>query len=258
MKRNTSRMLRRALFLLLLMLVVANGPPALATGPGNAKTSIDGYVMTFSDELTEGVAWKPLEETPQIDAVFSISPRDGVEVPLFTMTLQEEQGDHVLILTDETGTSVPVSFTLADRPAGLTDEEKWAFTWAQADAYLLMETLTLIGTPGSATGPISVETEQYEITLDTRWQDAVRIVQEADGSVSFLAVIGGKSFRVFRLVYDDSGGQYVITRMDEDGSRVNISFYIEAAPPGLDDQARKTFYSVQSLVNEAAENLTLR
>ena len=36
MKRNASRALRRAVFLLLLMPAAALGPPAMATGPGRA------------------------------------------------------------------------------------------------------------------------------------------------------------------------------------------------------------------------------
>lgn len=252
MSRVVARMLSMAL--LVLMLAAAGGG-AQAEGQGTVL-SIDGYRLIFYGTITEGVSWEAVKDTPQPDAVFYIPLREGADMELFTMTLQQEQGDYTMTLTAPDGSPVPVSFALADRPPGLTDDEKWVFAWAQADVFVLMETMTLTAVDDNE--PFRVVTDAYELTYDQRWKSSIRVIPEKDGSLSFRVVIGGVRYPLFRLVYDDSAGDFVITCTNERGTRASLSFYIADVPQELDDFGRDAFKRAKTLINEVAANINLR
>lgn len=255
------RMLSRMLGIpcLVLLLLAAAGCGAGAEETGN-WVSIDEYRLYFDGETSAGLQWRTAEDTPQPDAVFYIPLREGVEVPVFTMTLMEDQGDYATVLTDPQGNPVPVSFVLAERPSGLTEDERWNFAWAQVDVYVLMETLVLkdVENLQARTSPMRVVTDGYELVYDARWRNQIRVVPGEDGDVDFLVVINGKCYRLFTVVYDNSAGDMVVSRMDPRGIRKNVSFYMAAAPQELSAQERKAFYSAQGLVDEVAGSILLR
>ena len=257
MIRRVLRLLGTAAFVLTLL--------AAAGGIAKAEAqtewlSINEYRLYFSGEITDGIYWKAVEDTPQLDAVFYLQLREVIEVPLFTVTLHQEQGDYAITLTGPDGVPVPVSFEMADRPPGLTDEEKWTFSWAQADVYLLMETLVLaeVGDAQGAEASFGIVTDAYELTYSARWKDQIQVAPDEDGNVTFLVTIGSRQYPLFSLVYDNSGGDYVITLSNARGTRVNLSFYMAGVPESLDAQERRTFSRAQEAVNEIAKTIVLR
>lgn len=253
MSRLAAKVLMPPLLAFLILFALAGGAGAQAE-----NISIDGYELTYSGDMTEGVGWNPLEDTPEADAVFFIRPGNGTELTLFTMTLEDDQGDYVVILTAPEGDTVPVSFEMAEKPPGLTDDEKWAFTWAQADVYVLIQTLALTAVPADVQeDPFRLVTDAYELSYGARWRGQVSVVPERDGSVTFLAVVGKRCLPMFTLVYGD-GGDYAFVVTGEGGRCAVLSFYISSAPPGLDDTERKIFCAAQSLLNEVADSIVLR
>ncbi len=256
MRQRLSRMLGAWLALLLL---ASAGGGARAEEAG-FRLQINEYQLYFAGEVSAGVSWSTLEDTPQPDMVFYLQLREDILKPIFTMTLMQEQGDYAMTLTAPDGTPVPVSFVMAERPPGLTEDEKYAFIWAQADVYVLMETLMIeqIGASPGTEEPFRIETAAFEATCSPRWKSLLYTVYEEDGSIRFLTGIGDRQYLLFTLVYNSSDGDYVITRKTPAGDSVNISFHMAAAPQELTGEERQTFYQAQAAVNEVAANLILK
>ena len=256
MRRSLSRMLGAWLALVLL---ASAGGGARAEEAG-FRLQINEYQLYFAGEISAGVSWSTAEDTPQPDMVFYLQLREDILKPIFTMTLMQEQGDYAVTLTAPDGTPVPVSFDMAERPPGLTEDEKWAFSWAQADVYVLMETLVIeqIGVSPEMEESLRIETDAFEVTCSPHWKNTLCIVQEEDGSIRFLTGIGGEQYLLFTLVYNSSDGDYVITRKTPAGDSVNISFHMAAAPQELAGEERQAFHQAQAAVNEVAANIILK
>lgn len=69
------------------------------------ELSMEGYELAY-ENLSETVLTHEVpEDTPENDLVFSVLLREADQwtVPVFTMMLDEEDGDYAAVLTDETG-----------------------------------------------------------------------------------------------------------------------------------------------------------
>lgn len=255
-----------AALLALVMLMLAMGGMAMGEegAAGEAETiplSVNGYDLTFQGPLTEGVIWQEIPETEEADIRFCMPVRGEVNVPLFTMTVLQQSGDYAVTLKSPKGREVPVAFTMAERPAGLTDDEKWEFTWAQADVYTLIKTLQLIALPeeeAEEAEPFRVVTDQYELTFDARWITKVCIYPEGYDVLVFAAVIDGKTYPVFNLRYGADDGNFLIVLRGDDGKAVDVSFDMLSAPTELSAEQRMRFYEVQGIINEINSTLALR
>ena len=233
---------------------------------GEAETillNVQGYEFTFQGPLTEGVIWQEIPETEEVDIRFCMPVRGVVNVPLFTMTVQQTDGDYAMTVQSPGDQEVPLAFRLAQRPEGLTDEEKWEFTWAQADVYVLMKTLTLLACPEEEAlepirEPFRVVTDDYEFSYDTRWVGKLCIYPENSSSLAFAAVIDGQLYTVFTLRYGADDGNFLIVLRDDDGKAVDVSFDMLAAPADMNAEERMCFYEVQGIVNEIKSTLILR
>lgn len=257
-----------AALMVCVMMMLAMGGVTLGeeASAGDARTIrlfVDGYELMFQGELTEGMTWREIPETPEADLRFCMTVRGGIDVQLFTMTLMQPMGDYAMMLEDPQGSEVPVSFEMAARPAGLTEDEKWEFTWAQADVFVLMKTLTLTASPEGEKSqeqeePLRLVTDAFDLTYAARWRSKVRVTPDPDGSLVFNAVIDDVLYPAFTLRYDTDAGDYVIVLRNPQGRSVDISFEMANAPKELTAEQRKAFYAVQEVVNEIADTLTLR
>ena len=255
-----------AALLVCVMMMLAMGGMAMGEdgAAGEAETillSVNGYELVFQGPLTEGTLWQEIPETEEPDIRFCMPVRGEVNVPLFTMTLQQPDGDYAVTLRSPRGQEVPVAFTLAERPAGLTDDEKWEFAWAQADVYTLMKTLQLTALPeelAAPTEPFRLVTDDYELTYDVRWTGKICIYPENSSNLVFAAVIDGKTYPVFTLRYGADDGNFRIVLRGDDGKAVDVSFDMLSAPAELAGEERMRFYEVQGIINEINSTLALR
>ena len=257
-----------AALLACVMMILAMGGMAMGedASAGEAVTiplSVNGYELSFQGPLTEKTIWQEIPETEESDIRFCIPVRGEVNVPLFTMTIRQSEGDYVMTLQSPGGRELPLAFTMAERPAGLTDEEKWAFVWAQADVYVLMETLAVLAVPEDAAPKASAEPyrlviDNFELTYDARWGSRLCIVPDSCGNLAFNAVINGRLYPVFRLRYGADDGNFIITLQSDDGRTVDVSFDMLSAPSELEGEERTQFYEVQGIISEINSTLTLR
>lgn len=257
-----------AALLACVMMILAMGGVAMGTDASAGETvaiqlSVNGYELVFQGPLTEGIIWQEIPETEEADLRFCMPVRDEVDVPLFIMTIGQEDGDYAMTLQSPGGRMIPVAFNLAERPTGLTDEERWAFVWAQADVYVLMETLQAVYAPeddaySALAEPYRLVTDTLELTYDARWGSKLCIVPEEHGTLAFNAVINGRLYPVFVLRYGADDGNFLITLQGDDGRTVDISFDMLSAPAELTGEERKRFYEVQEIISEINSTLTLR
>lgn len=250
------------------MLMLAMGGMAMGEdgSAGEAELiplSVNGYEMVFQGPLTEGIIWQDIPETEETDIRFCMPVRGEVNLPLFTMTIHQADGDYTVMLQSPYGNTVPVAFAMAQRPAGLTDEEKWEFAWAQADVYILMETLSLIALPEEENPdipamPFRLVTDNFELAYDARWDGKIRIYPEGYDNLVFAAVIDGEQYPVFVLRYDADDGNFLIVLKNDDGKVVDVSFDMLTPPEELSGEERMRFYELQGIINEINSTLTLR
>ncbi|MBE5810034.1 MAG: hypothetical protein E7318_03760 [Clostridiales bacterium] len=250
------------------MIILAMGGMAMGEAAGNEATmtislQVNGYELVFQGPLTEGTTWQEIPETEDVDIRFCMPVRGEVDVPLFTMILLQPMGDYAMMLEDAQGIEVPVSFHMAPRPPGLTDEEKWAFTWAQADVFVLMETLRLTAVPDEKQPsileePMRVVTDAFELTYSAQWRGRLSVEPGVNGSIVFNAVIDSHLYPVFILRYGADDGNYVITLRKENGQLVDVSFDMLSASAEFSPQARTHFYEIQEVIAEITSSITLR
>ena len=255
--------LMACIMIILAMGGMARGEEASGGAPVPILLQVNGYELMFQGPLTEGTIWQEIPETEDVDLRFCLPVRGEVDVPLFTMTLLQPMGDYALMLEDAQGNEVPVSFNMAPRPPGLTDEEKWAFTWSQADVFVLMETLRLTAVPDEKQPviqeePLHLVTDAFELTYSAQWRGRLIVELGVNGGLIFNAVIDSQLYPVFILRYGADDGNYVITLRKENKQLVDVSFDMLSAPAEFSPQARTHFYEVQEVIAEITSCITLR
>lgn len=243
----------------------AEAPLPTPTPLPTVTLELNGYVLTFADLLPETIAWAADEESHEADAVFTLQLGEET-LPLFTMTVMQDQSYYVVILRDEQERPVPVGFDMATLPEDAAAEAAGAFALAQEEIHVILATLALTAVPAEelvvaedpAASLVKVETAACELTYPARLADVLKVRQEQDGSLVFLALAGEKEIPAFTLVIGDDTGDIVLMRSAGDGSRVAVSFMMHAAPQGLTDGEKKNFYSAQDAVNDVMASLALR
>lgn len=256
----------RKWFAMLALLVMALVLPGGAEGEEQAPValiSVDGYEFSCSWLLAENISWEVIPETEEADLCFTVQLREDLTRPIFTMTMLQEQGDYVKILTDEQGDIVPVGFEMAQLPENLSPQEQQDFTWAQDEVHLLLRSLELLAHPASA--EVSGEGERYvhlvsdwcEFTYPFYYDDMLLIRLEGEKLV-FRTEIGGETPILFTLAMGEDTG-HIVTMLDGPGGKpVMISFEMMSAPAGLSREAASAFHTAQGVVNEILSTIALR
>lgn len=253
---------------LIACLVMILAVSSLAMGEDAAEAemiplSVRGYELVFQGPLTEGIVWQEIPETEAADIRFCMPVRGEVDVPLFIMTLEQSTGDYAKVLKDAAGNEVPVGFHVAQCPPGLTDEERWAFAWAQADLFVVMESLQVTALPEEMVAavqeePFCIVTDAFELTYSASWRGRLAVETNGKGDLVFNAVIDRQLYPVFVLRYGHDDGNYVIILRNEQGRSADVSFDMLSAPAELEGRARDIFYEVQEILPEITASMTLR
>ena len=254
---------------------------------------LGGYELTFKDMLPETIVYAEDEESLAPDLVFSVilsaeeaeaetelpeaatrseaevssddaqeAPGEAV-VPIFTMIVEEDVGDHVVVLKDEAGHIVPVALNMAQMPEGLSDKHQNEFIVAQLDVHVLRATLAVKSIP---TPLAEEETDQpdaalnageYELTY-TAPKEAGLNVREEDGAFVFYAAIGGKDVTVFTLTLGSEEGNIVFMAANPAGERIPVGIVMAQMPGGLSDSDASAYYTAQEAVSQVMATLTLQ
>ena len=255
-------MLRKWFAVLVMALVL----PGCAEGEDLAPVeliSVDGYELSCSWLLAENIAWEAIEETGAADLLFTAQLRTDLILPIFTMTMLQDQSDYVKVLTDEEGNVVPVGFEMTDMPPGLGAAEQQAFSWAQDEVYLLLRTLALRKRPEAqseaeeeADRHIRVVTDWCEFIYPDYYADSLVIRMEGE-SLVFSVVLSGEPHTLFTLQKNDDTG-HIVTMLEGDDGRVVVSFTMMTAPRELNGEDINAFYRAQGVVNEVLSTIALR
>lgn len=86
------------------------------------------YEFSYSGELAEQITLEEL--TDQVGIRFHITLGQK-KLPLFTLLLDQVQGDTVQMIENSKGEKIPVSFVMEAIPEGLTAQEEETFCMAQ-------------------------------------------------------------------------------------------------------------------------------
>lgn len=86
------------------------------------------YELSYSGVMKESISWEEMPEAGGLQ--FYIALSNG-KVPIFTMLLNQVQGEKVEMVTNSAGQQIPVTFLMEEMPAGLSDEDALRFGMAQ-------------------------------------------------------------------------------------------------------------------------------
>lgn len=253
---------------------------------------LNGYELTFKDLLPETITYAPADDTPMADLVFSVTlskeeaqtepeetaatqqtaePEETAEpaeeadlnVPVFTMMMEEDIGDHVIVLSDEAGHIVPVAFYMADMPEGLDAKHTNEFIAAQLDVHVLRATLALKAVPEQE------QTDQkpaegllagaggYELSYSVPESAGLNVRKEND-AFEFFTTIGGEDITVFTIAIGEEDGDILQMLTDSAGERVCVAIRIASCPETLDDEQTSVFYTAQEAVAQLMSSMTLQ
>ncbi|MBR5224681.1 MAG: hypothetical protein IKV90_03325 [Clostridia bacterium] len=260
------------------------------------EISFDGYELTFKDLLPETITYaetedslapdmafmlelsapqakEPAEEEaaqetelqPEAEAVqeTALEPEEAEKnlVPLFTMRMEAENGDHVILLEAQDGSFVPVSFYMDEMPEGLSQTHQYEFIAAQTDVHVLTATLALVAKPQAQEKPEAAEGvfagADYELAYAFS-ADAGIAAREEGNAIVFFAQIGGEDVTVFTLVLGEQEGDIVQVLPAPDGENVFAAIMMAECPQGLSDQEMDEYYAAQAAVSELMATMTLR
>lgn len=86
------------------------------------------YELSYSGVMKESISWEEIPEAGGLQ--FYIALSDG-KAPIFTMLLNQVQGEKVEMVTNAAGQQIPVTFLMEEMPAGLSDEDALRYAMAQ-------------------------------------------------------------------------------------------------------------------------------
>lgn len=248
------------------------------------EIAFDGYELTFKDLLPDTITYaeapdslapdmvfmlalsadeaqEPAEETAQKTATETEEEPEKTVVPLFTMRMDAENGDHMILLDGPDGGLVPVSFFMEEMPEGLTQKHQYEFIAAQTDVHVLKATLALTAVPEEAQQAEAAEGTfagaGYELAY-TLSGDAGIAAREEEGTFVFYATIGGVDMTVFTLEIGSEEGDIVQVLQAPNGENVYVAIMMAACPQGLGDQEMNEYYAAQAAVSELMATMTLR
>lgn len=119
------------------------GPAAPAPlEPTVAPVQVDmpGYEFSYAGEMAELISLEELTEESGLR--FHIQLSSG-KIPLFTLLLNQVQGDVVLMMKNGAGQEIPVTFIMEEVPENLSQEDNKTFCMAQDIANDIMASLKL-------------------------------------------------------------------------------------------------------------------
>ena len=228
-----------------------------------ALISVDGYELSCSWLLAENIFWETIPETDAADLLFSVQLRENLLLPIFTMTMLQEYGDYVKILTDKEGNIVAVGFAMAQIPENLSPQDQQNFTWAQDEIHLLLRTLELLERPapvedsGDEEQSVHLVYDWCEFSYPFYYDDMLLIRMEGERLV-FRTEIGGETPILFTLEQGSDTG-HIVTMLDGPGGKaVMVSITMMTAPAGLSGEAARAFHMAQGVVNEVLSTIVLR
>ena len=246
------------------------------------EISFDGYELTFKDLLPETITYAEAEDSLAPDMAFMlelsgpetqepaeeaaqeapVQPEEEKNlVPLFTMRMDAENGDHVILLEAQDGSIVPVSFYMDEMPEGLSQKHQYEFIAAQTDVHVLTATLALTAAPQAQEKPEAKEGvfagADYELAYAFSAEAGVAAREEED-AVVFFAKIGGEDVTVFTLQIGVQDGDIVQVLPAPGGESVYVAIMMAECPQGLSDQQKDEYYAAQAAVSELMATMTLR
>lgn len=227
-----------------------------------------------ADGLTEedaAGAEKP-DETPETEQPEAEQPEGESEdapeeeamiLPVFTMELNDDQGDWVILLTDGTGEVVPVAFDMAAMPEALSSAQAALFTSAQEDVQILLATLVLKEIPGddaqqAGGGTGTLDADGYALSYAVDAPEILDIQKTDDGRFEFRTAIGEESVTVYTLAVGSEEGDIVMMLTDAQGTKVPAAITMAACPQELEKEEKMSFYRAQETVAQIMSTLALQ
>lgn len=227
------------------------------------ELSMEGYELAY-ENLSETVLTHEVpEDTPENDLVFSVLLREADQwtVPVFTMMLDEEDGDYAAVLTDETGHILPVTFLLAEKPQNMNAAEEEAFAAAQEQMHLILTTLILKAVPIRAdekAGSLELQSKECVLSYDAALAERLFARENEDGSLEFYTKLAGREYTVFTVLFRSDAGDIVMMYDDAQGGRIPVAFRMATPPQDLPEDELYAFFVAQEAVSQVMTTLTLR
>lgn len=114
-------------------------PEEPATEPP-VKVVMPGYELTYSGPLANLISWQEQPESGGLQFSVKLSTGDGL---LFTLLLNQAEGEIVIMKDNTAGQKVPISFRMAETPENLSEEDRQLFLMAQDTVNEIIASLTL-------------------------------------------------------------------------------------------------------------------
>lgn len=260
-----------ALLASLTALVLLCGVALAETGDGSVpadempvvEINLDGYLLSYAAILPTTIAYVVPEDTLEPDLQFTVALQgnDATPVPLFTMQIEQDVGDWVVVLTDKVGHIVPVAFVADLPPEDLSEEEAAVFAAAQEEVHVLLATLTLQAVPAPVDDSDAklrkIENDTLILTYSAR-HGQLLVREMAEGNLEFHMPIAGRDTVVFTLIPNSVEGDIVMMFTDSTGQRVPVAFRMATLPEGISEEEAQSFYTHQEAVADVMASLTLR
>jgi hypothetical protein len=98
------------------------------------------YELTYAGYMKEYIVWEESQEKGGLCFYVKLS---GGNVPLFTLLLNQAQGELVVMKVNAEGEKIPISFVMEQMPEDLSEEDKQLFATAQETVNDIIGSLTL-------------------------------------------------------------------------------------------------------------------
>lgn len=92
------------------------------------QVTMPDYELSYAGWMKDSIRWEELPEEGSLR--FFVTLSNGEE-ELFTMRLNQDEGDFVIMKENTAGEKIPVAFLMTDIPEGLSAEEEQTFCLAQ-------------------------------------------------------------------------------------------------------------------------------
>lgn len=104
------------------------------------KVVMPEYELSYSGPLANLISWQEQPESGGLQFSVKLSAGEGV---LFTLLLNQAEGEIVIMKENTAGQKVPISFQMAQTPEDLNEEDRQLFLMAQDTVNEIIASLTL-------------------------------------------------------------------------------------------------------------------
>lgn len=104
------------------------------------KVVMPQYELTYSGELADVIFWEEQETAGSLRFSVKLS---GGNAALFTLLLNQSEGELVVMKENGAGEKIPVSFLMEPMPDGLSEEDQQTFCLAQDQVNDIIASLSL-------------------------------------------------------------------------------------------------------------------